>query len=245
MAGRSGLPNETVNYLAAVAPNLGNDIPMSGPLAAYADSGGAPLRPDPIPRSFAQAPRAQCWQDPNAAYDPDAPCRAAPPLVPEQPRIARAARSDCYRDPDTAYDPAAPCEGASANAAWGQGAPNAPAPAVQLAEAAPSRQHYVTNLLVPAAAAATLRPVMTSGGWAIQIGAFADPQMALQVAERARSMAPRELGRAQTMLGPTARFGGAVLYRARLQGLTAQSAAAACEEIGARRQACVTVPPGG
>jgi D-alanyl-D-alanine carboxypeptidase len=80
MAGRGGLPNETVNYLASIAPRLGHDLPMTGPLMAYADNGGAALTPDPVPHAYARRPIARCWQDPDAAYDPDAPCRAAPPM---------------------------------------------------------------------------------------------------------------------------------------------------------------------
>jgi hypothetical protein len=36
LSGASSLPNETVNYLAAVTPNLGDTVPFSGPLATYA-----------------------------------------------------------------------------------------------------------------------------------------------------------------------------------------------------------------
>ena len=38
LAGGSSLPNETVNYLAAITPNLGHDVALSGPLATYAGS---------------------------------------------------------------------------------------------------------------------------------------------------------------------------------------------------------------
>ena len=117
MAGRGGLPNETVNYLAAIAPRLGNGLPMSGPLVAYADNGGAPLTPDPVPHAYARRGVARCWRDPDAAYDPDAPCRAAPPV-----RVASAAAlvqprrqpagNTCWHDPDAAYDPDAPCRAA-------------------------------------------------------------------------------------------------------------------------------------
>ena len=38
LAGTASLPDETVNYLAAITPNLGNAVPMSGPLAVYASA---------------------------------------------------------------------------------------------------------------------------------------------------------------------------------------------------------------
>ncbi len=279
MDGRSSLPNETVNYLASVAPSLGQELPMSGPLAAYADLGGLPPSADPVPQSYARAPISRCWQDPNAAYDPDAPCHAAPvqprPAPPEaaqpQPRPAapmqvaaqlpppvawgqgdaapvtrqtyarpqpQAAPGACWHDPDAAYDPDAPCQ------------TQAP-PAMQVAQApAPSAPPPVTphrslgNLLIPSASAATLRPTM-AGAWAIQVGAFADPAQARHVADSVRFYAPRQLASARVVLGPTAPFGGQVLYRARLLGLSAESAARACGALSAHGQVCVTVPPGG
>ncbi len=40
LAGAKILPDETVGYLASVAPRLGSEVPMSGPLVAYAEGGG-------------------------------------------------------------------------------------------------------------------------------------------------------------------------------------------------------------
>jgi soluble lytic murein transglycosylase-like protein len=236
LAGRGGLPNETVNYLASVAPRLGNERPMSGPLAAYAGGGGAVevAAAAEVPRAYARAPRPGCWQDPDAAYDPDAPCRAPPvrepnglveaggftpaampaPPVAVQRVVARAPVIGCWHDPDAAYDPDAPC-----------------------------RKPPVRVRPPPAVA----RPV-ARGAWAIQLGAFTgaftDPDQARRMAESARSLAPAQLGSAEAVLGTTAPFGGRVLYRARLAGLTWDSALAACGQLTAQRQTCVAVPPG-
>ena len=72
LAGSSPLPDETVNYLAAIAPNLGPAVPLSGPLAEYATSvreaGGREAGGPPDVASLASG----C--DPNAAFDPDHPC---------------------------------------------------------------------------------------------------------------------------------------------------------------------------
>ena len=67
LAGGGGLPDETVNYLASVTPNLGNAVPMSGPLAMYASAGtgrrgSRGVGPD------VQSLAAGC--DLSAAYDP-------------------------------------------------------------------------------------------------------------------------------------------------------------------------------
>jgi D-alanyl-D-alanine carboxypeptidase len=92
------LPDETVGYLTAIAPRLGPDIPMTGPLAVYAGnvSAGATtvelasVISAPTPRSLA----AGC--DPDAAYDPDRPCRAleraavAPAPAPPAAELAEA-----------------------------------------------------------------------------------------------------------------------------------------------------------
>jgi D-alanyl-D-alanine carboxypeptidase len=66
LAGAANLPDETVNYLAVITPNLGNEIALSGPLAMYAafSSGG--------PAGAVASPATGC--DVNAAYDPDQPC---------------------------------------------------------------------------------------------------------------------------------------------------------------------------
>ncbi len=67
LSGTSPLPDETVNYLAAISPHLGSEVPLSGPLVQYASA--APVAaPAPTTASFA----AGC--DVNAAYDPDRPC---------------------------------------------------------------------------------------------------------------------------------------------------------------------------
>ncbi len=233
LAGRGALPNETVNYLASVAPRLGNDRPLSGPLAAYAGGGGAVevAAAAAVPRAYAPAPRPGCWQDPDAAYDPDAPCRAPPVRqasgVVEAGGFASVSQAPvtvqrvsarmpvpvlgCWHDPDAAYDPDAPC------------------------------QKQPVRVRPPPASVA---PVVVRGAWAIQLGAFADPDQARRMAESARSLAPAQLGSAQALLGTTAPFGERVMYRARLAGLSWEDALSACGQLTAQRQSCLAVPPG-
>ena len=103
------LPDETVNYVASIAPLLGPETPMSGPLAVYA--GGAA-----ITRVASRRTRSGC--DPDAAYNPEGPC---PPLAPVRaaPFVAQTASApppaysmtDC--NPDAAYDPTRPCRSAA------------------------------------------------------------------------------------------------------------------------------------
>jgi cell division septation protein DedD len=207
-AGRGSLPNQTVDYLATVAPRLGDERPMSGPLAVYAQA--RPVR------------RLRNGCDPDAAYDPDRPCHAPPePVqVAEAPVVA---------------EPLAPQPAVTGSVVWG----GQPTPALS-PRPAPTRFAFI-----PTAAADTVRPSAADTRWAIQVGAFASPDQARMVADLARGLAPERLRGAATVLGTTAPFGGRVLYRARLAGLSAYGAEAACAALASRRQPCVTVPPGG
>jgi hypothetical protein len=72
LAGGGSLPDETVNYLASVAPLLGSEVPMTGPLAVYAGGGmvvasaAAAAPADPADRAF----------DGGGLVTPDAPTGA-------------------------------------------------------------------------------------------------------------------------------------------------------------------------
>jgi hypothetical protein len=61
LSGASGLPDETVDYLTRIAPNLGTQIAMTGPLAVYAGN-RAYAAATPTPRTV-QPPT-----DPDLAY---------------------------------------------------------------------------------------------------------------------------------------------------------------------------------
>ena len=211
------LPDETVNYLAAITPHLGNAVALSGPLALYA--GSAPSVASPSVTTLA----AGC--DVNAAYDPDHPCApltaAAAAPAPIVPIAAVGSVGGC--DPNAAFDPDHPCEPAPASVAT-QSAVYQPPPA-------PTR-------------AAIYQPA-PGAGWAIQVGAFANPGLARAVAEGARAEAPAPLRTAVLALPTTTPFGGAVLYRARLANLSAEAASDACAQLNRRQLPCVVVSPTG
>ena len=112
LAGEGGLPNETVNYVASIAPHLAGDADALTP---------APLERRPVenapPVELAAARSGPgCWHDPDTAFDPAAPCEPRPapaPVVATVPAMAEAAlvpEAGCpSADPDAAFDPAAPC----------------------------------------------------------------------------------------------------------------------------------------
>jgi hypothetical protein len=218
------LPEETVNYVAALAPRLGPGTPMSGPLAVYAGNGFA-----------GTTPHLAGGCDPDAAYNPDGPCtperQTAPgPIAAAAPATVASAPAGC--DPDAAYDPTTPCRPAPPTVF--ADAPKAAAP--------PASEPRRPLQEVPPAA---FLPLATPGGdWAIQVGAFASLATAEAAAENARMKAPDLLRRTKIELPATAPFGSQVAFRARLQGLTRSAAADACARLSRGGQTCITVPPG-
>ena len=269
LAGTSSLPDETVNYLAMVTPNLGNDIPFSGPFANMASGGG---QPPPSLADFASG----C--DVNAAYDPDHPCSAIAQsgVVQGQPAIvADASTGSC--DADNAYDPDDPCTAAAngsgaagtcdSDAAYDPDSPCTPAqeqtPQPAVATAAPDcGPDTAFNPACPASVLASVQsaqvrsppsadmvsnriaPAETnSGAWGIQVGAFTKVDLAQSVAQNARNELAGLLGNAAVALPATTPFGGSVLYQARLTNLSMQTAVQACSALNRRQLPCVVVQP--
>ena len=246
------LPNETVDYVASIAPNLGTEIAMSGPLASYASGGGSAYASAgyaPVQLASYRVARrsgrsrmrqpAGCWHDPDAAYDPDAPCQAPPPVqvasaLPVQSAIAYAPppavspAADCVRDPDAAFD--APCGRRPVYAA-------APVtrPAVIMASA-PMPMPTQSPMQAPA---------LSYGGWAIQVGAFNSVDQARFATTMARQADYAVLAGSQSVVQQTAPFGHGVLYRARLAGLARNSAGSACAALKSQNIPCMVVTPGG
>ena len=205
------LPNETVDYVASIAPHLGTEIAMSGPLSAYAATSAYPTRVTapirlaayrvpayrpPVYRTDTPAREAGCYQDPDAAYDPDAACRPAPPRT----QVAAVA-APVIRTPPRIVPVMAPTFPAYAPPAY--------------------------------------------GGWAIQVGAYTSEGQAHFAATMARQAAYTQLSGSRSLVEPTSRFGGAVLYRARLAGLARTGAGAACSTLEQHSIPCMIVAPGG
>jgi D-alanyl-D-alanine carboxypeptidase len=136
LAGRAALPDETVNYVAAITPNLGNDVPRSGPFAVYASARfGRASRYSPTVASLA----AGC--DLNAAYNPNHPCTtleraAAQPAPIQTALVPQLGGNGC--DLNAAYDPNHPCtslQQAAVSSAPARQAPEPTASGVLLASA--------------------------------------------------------------------------------------------------------------
>ena len=257
------LPAETVNYVASIAPSLGSDRPMSGPLAVYGNRFAArstpagcdpdaaynpnrpcaPMRPVVVaaaaPVYAAPAPMASGACDPDAAYNPDGPCMPVQPTVVAAAAPAYASSGDC--DPDAAFDPSRPCQPRPISAVLEPVATEPllrPAP-VRRPEYAVAHRPIQEGMTLPVAYA----PGPPPGHWAIQVGAFATLSTAQSAAENARSELPALLRTAKVELPATSPFGNRVAFRARLSGLSQTAAADACSRLTGRGTACITVSP--
>ena len=240
------LPAETVNYVASIAPGLGSDKPMSGPLAVYANRSGfpststgcdpdaaydpsrpcAPAQPVLVaaaaPVYTAPAPTASGACDPDAAYNPDGPCTPLQPAVvaAAPPTPTYATSGDC--DPDAAFDPSRPCQPRPVSAVL------QPVAAEPLQRPAPARrpEYAVAHRPIQEGMAlpVSYAPGAPQGRWAIQVGAFATLSTAQNAAENARSALPALLRTTKVELPATTPFGNRVAFRARLAGLSQAAA---------------------
>src|SRR6516225_311606 len=214
LAGRAALPDETVNYVAAITPNLGAGVPRSGPFAVYASA-----RSGRAQRPTVASLAAGC--DVNAAYNPSHPCtsleRAAREPAPIQTALVpKLGVNGC--DLNAAYDPNHPCTSVSGTPASGvilasadanaeiasSRAEPPPAAAQPLPAAKPvSPPRPPARSPVPAGISPPPLGPSSGGGWAIQVGAFKNPDLARAVAEGARSQAPDQLRSAALAVQPT------------------------------------------
>jgi D-alanyl-D-alanine carboxypeptidase len=240
LGGSDSLPDETVNYVASLAPHLGSSVPMTGPLAAYGQGSAGTQNPaasvGQVTRPVAVASRAGEACDQDAAYDPDRPCALTPSLA-AATRASVTTVAGC--DPDAAYDPSRVCAGTGAAASLDVPTrtvsqsllyqPPAPVASTSAPSASPPR--------------ATTSATASGGVWAIQVGAFSDPVSARAVATGVHDALADLLTTAQIELLPTTPFGGRIVYQARLGNLTANAASAACARLAADQQPCMVVAP--
>ena len=248
LAGEGSLPNETVNYVASIAPHLGG----GGDALAPAPVERAPVQTAP-PVELAAASRSDgCWHDPDRAFDPAAACEPRPlpapidvavPIPAPAPVVAQVECASANRD--SAFDPGAPCQPAPVQEAVYRAAPSAIGAYVPLAPpsgmAAPPPPPVVQRVsYAPARAVATY-----GGAWAIQVGAFGQPGEARFATAMARDAAPGPLVAAREVVMPVPGLGRGALYRARLAGLDRGAAAAACTQLRGRDMPCMLVQPGG
>jgi len=100
------------------------------------------------------------------------------------------------------------------------------------------------HLITPAVAdTLTARQQASSGTvWAIQVGAYANEGLARAAAESARGSARDLLAKAHEVIGTVHQAKG-TLYRARLAGLTRDTAMQACSRLAKTHNACIVISP--
>lgn len=209
-----GLPNETRNYVAKIAPRIQGVEPRNiSPAAQYAMN--------QIPMNIPAGPRY-----PRNGRNP------APVALADTRRsgvtrgsVQVASLSEPVRMP---YNPK-PQVVAQAQPVY-QGGPF---------QTAAQSQPKTGFRLIPQAMADTL-PHQSGGptNWAIQVGAFGNEQLARAAADSARSKAVA----GQPFVGTT-KQASATLYRARVTGLSRDSAVQACEKISKARSSCIVLSP--
>jgi cell division protein FtsN len=84
--------------------------------------------------------------------------------------------------------------------------------------------------------------VSATGTWAIQVGAYGNEAQARTAADTARVHARDLLAGAKPAVG-TVQAGKATLYRARLTGLSRDTAVQACDRLAKGRAACIVLSP--
>jgi cell division septation protein DedD len=107
----------------------------------------------------------------------------------------------------------------------------------------PTRHGFQLIASANAAEAAPLhRGPAAAGQWAIQVGAFSNPNQAQTALGAARAQARAELAVAHPTLASVHQPHGQ-LWRARLTGLSRETAIQACERLAHGRQSCVVLSP--
>jgi len=235
------LPDETVSYLASVAPLLGSDVGMAGPLAAFANASAAPGTGQQPPSSadLAYAGGGMTGQEYYARAQSAADADPSDKAFDGGGLVTPASPTGQLTEPTA---PAA----AMAPANWRQSADRNQVPDNPTTSGSFLGQAWqpeqIAQPTVVAQAVASAPPSAPQRDWSIQVGAYAYPADSQAAIVTARADAGDLLTDAQPVIAPIWQAG--MLYRARLVGLSGDAAQAACVRLAANGIACLPVPPG-
>jgi len=212
LAGRSALPDETRRYVAMIAPAIAGTWPNN---RSPAEQLAYNRIPDAIPPGRrGSSSRLFAWTPPTS------------PVVPTAGSGGRSLLAANAAPPTPLPVP-----------------PAAPPPARSLLASSRAASGGASGFhLISEANAAPLpeRAGPATGDWAIQVGAFADPEQARAAAHAARIAT--HLAAGQPVVG-TVHQARLVLYRARLTGLSRASAIDACERLAHGNTRCIVLSP--
>ncbi len=249
------LPDETRRYVGKIGPYITdsfpsrrstaetyamNSLPANIPAGPRYSTPAAPA-PASAPVEVAYAPDTESSYDapvapkapaPVASYTPAPVPYVEPVPLPVQPRpaapvqVAALPEPPAYAPPTyappTYTHPAAPPQAVSGYAA--------------------SRHEGGFHLVSPATAASAPAYRGTPGQWAIQVGAFGNEGLARIAVGSAREQAGSVLSNARPAVAGVREPHGR-LYRARLEGLSRDTATQACERLSRSRTSCIVLSP--
>jgi hypothetical protein len=218
-----GLPTETRRYVASIAPNLYGSPNVRSPAEQF-EMNALPVN---IPPGLRYGRGAVQLASSNGAFGGSAANLGGTGRAP-----ARAPVQVAVAPPPRPVPPAPPPQQYAALVA----PPPAPAP---------QRSPSGIRLITPAMASespGSRRPFAGPGAWAIQVGAYSNQNQARSALSQARDHARVELGSGKTFVG-TVQQGRSILYRARMTGLSKESAVQACGKISRNRMNCIVLSP--
>ena len=102
--------------------------------------------------------------------------------------------------------------------------------------------HLISRANAAEAAAAPRHGGATPGPWAVQVGAFSNQGQAQAAVHQAKAQAQAELSIGRPFIGGVKQAHG-TLYRARLTGLSRETAVQACEALAHGRTNCIVLSP--
>lgn len=216
LARQRSLPDETRRYVATIAPRIGDAAPANRAAPEVYAAAAVPTNIPPGLRRVSRASAQLAYRPP-----PPTPARMPPPSV----VAARAIEAP----PPPVTTPVR--EPVIARASLPPPAPAAPSGRFQLISSA----HAAPAFGAP-------QPSQVAGAWAIQVGAFQGHGPARTAIEQARRAAPDLLASAEPAIS-SVRTDSGMLVRARLVGLSAGAAVAACQRVERRGLSCIAVSP--
>ena len=227
------LPDETRRYVAMIGPNLAGAEPNARSPAEQYAMNMLPTRIPPGTR-YGRATQVASAGGGTGRVPMRAPVEVA--QLPEPPKIAYQPAPQRYA---ALVPPPLPAQSFAAP----------PPPVAPLAERSrfqliPSANAAEINALRrPAAEIDTLRrPAAAPGQWAIQVGAYTNQTMAQTAIGSARDQARSELASARNLIASVRQPRG-ILWRARLTGLSRETAMQACGKLSRGRTNCIVLSP--
>ncbi len=254
-----GLPAETRNYVARIGPNIIAHSPSRRTAPEIYAAAEIPLQIPAGPRRMDSATML-ALREQRQAVDPGIQMARLPtgPVVRMEPipdgstyagsaLVAPVQLASLGEGTVVRMDPIP--DGSTGPAPSAAPAPAAPRPtslvAAPIPLPAPARPRGLglmgtanASALPASLRAGMARPAAASGGWAVQVGAFASQNLARNAATTAR-VAGGPAG--QVMVQPVV-AGRSTLYRARVTGLSQSAAQAVCDRLR-RNGACMVLSP--